>query len=70
MTNNKLPTYFKEYLDERFKNIDNRFNEMSGEIAILRDEIGNIKLSSVIVGAVGGLLTAVGGFFGLQIFKK
>lgn len=70
MTKNKLPPYFREYLDERFKNVDNRFDELHEEVAVLRNEIGNIKLSSVIIGAVGGLLTAIGGFFGMELFKK
>ena len=71
MTKNKqLPPYFREYLDERFKNVDTRFDEMSDDIQILRSEVGNIKLSSVIVGAIGGLLAAIGGFLGIDFFKK
>ncbi len=70
MTKSKLPPYFREYLDERFKNVDSRFDEMHEEIRILRNEIGNIKLSSVIIGAVGGLLTAIGGFLGMEFFKR
>lgn len=70
MTRDKLPIYFKEYLDERFRSVDIRFDELHKEVSILRGEIGNIKLSSAIVGAVGGLLTAVGGFLGLNLFKK
>ncbi len=70
MTKSKLPPYFREYLDERFKNVDSRFDEIHEEIRILRNEIGNIKLSSVIIGAVGGLLTAIGGFLGMEFFKR
>ena len=68
--NNKLPPYFKEYLDERFANVDNRFDEMSNEIGVLRDERGSIKLTSVIVGAIGGLLVTIASFFGFNQFKK
>ena len=81
MTKNKLPAYFEKYLQSEFDGIKNfvngkfedvntRFDGVHEEIAVLRGEIGNIKLSSVIVGAVGGLLTAIGGFLGLQMFKK
>ncbi len=70
MTKNKLPAYFEKYLDEKFGSVDIRFDEMHEEISVLRNEIGNIKLSSVIIGAVGGLLAAIGGFFGMEMFKK
>ncbi len=70
MTKNKLPAYFEKYLEEKFQGVDSRFDELHNEVGILRDEIGNIKLSSVIVGAIGGLLTAIGGFLGLNLFRK
>lgn len=70
MTKNKLPAYFEKYLDEKFESVDIRFDELHKEVAVLRNEIGNIKLSSVIVGAIGGLLTAIGGFLSLNLFKK
>lgn len=70
MTKNKLPAYFEKYLDQKFESVDIRFNELHEEVAVLRNEVGNIKLSSIIVGAIGGLLTALGGFFGMQMFKK
>ncbi len=70
MTKNKLPAYFEKYLDEKFGNVDIRFDELHKEVVVLRNEIGNIKLSSVIVGAIGGLLTAIGGFLSLNLFKK
>ena len=68
--NNKLPLYFKEYLDERFKNIDTRFDTLHDEIVVLKQEIGSIKLTSAIVGAIGGLLVAMATFFGFNQFKK
>jgi len=70
LKNKKLPDYFEKYLNEKFKSVDIRFDELHEEVGILRSEIGNIKLSSVIVGAVGGLLAAIGGFFGMELFKK
>jgi|TARA_Y100000310_G_C20584284_1_gene764604 F0F1-type ATP synthase assembly protein I len=36
------------------------------DVENLRKEINNIKLSSAIVGGVGGVLTAVGAFLGLK----
>ena len=68
--NNKLPPYFKEYLDERFSNVDERFDTLHDEISVLREEIGSIKLTSAIVGAIGGLLVAIATFFGFNQFKK
>lgn len=70
MTKSKLPPYFKEYLDERFKSIDIRFNELHEEIEVLRNEIGNIKFVSMLVGAIGGILTTIASFLGLDIFRK
>ena len=70
MTKNKLPAYFEKYLDEKFESVDIRFNELHQEVAVLRSEIGNIKISATIVGSIGGLLTAIGGFLGMQMFRK
>ena len=70
MTKSKLPDFFQKYLDEKFSNVDGRFDEMHNEIGVLRDEIGSIKLTSVIVGAIGGLLAAIATFFGYNQFRK
>ncbi len=62
--------WFTEYLDQRFKNIDLQFCAVREEIENLRGEIEAIKLTSTIVGAIGGLLTAIGGFLGIRWFNK
>lgn len=43
MTNTLLPAYFKEYLDERFKNVLDEIQGVKEDIKTVKDDVGDLK---------------------------
>ncbi len=64
--------WFEKYLDSKFTNIDAHFKSVNTrldtkaskkDVTDLRAEVRNIKLTSAVVGAFGGLMVSIGSYF-------